>query len=130
MKTNLSNCPVCDQTLTVTRYYCSRCDTTIEGKFTNEQNPFSQLSAEQQAFLLTFVKCEGRLNRMEEELSLSYPTLRNRLVDVIKALGFEPGKEDTSPRLTAEDRAKILDEIEKGTMGFEDAKKMLLGFNE
>ncbi len=29
---------------------------------------------------------------MEEELNLSYPTLRNRLFEVIRALGFEPGK--------------------------------------
>jgi hypothetical protein len=130
MKNSLNNCPVCDQTLTVTRYYCSHCDTVIEGKFNNSQNPFSQLSPEQLTFLLTFIKCEGRLNRMEEELSLSYPTLRNRLVEVIRVLGFEPGKEDTSPRLTSEDRAKVLDEMEKGNMTFEEAKKMLLGYTE
>ena len=29
---------------------------------------------------------------MEEELNLSYPTLRNRLYDIIRALGYEPGK--------------------------------------
>ena len=130
MKTNLSICPVCDQPLAVTRYYCSRCDTTIEGKFSNEPNPFSQLSNEQLNFVLTFVKCEGRLNRMEDELSMSYPTLRNRLVDVIRTLGFEPGKDDQPQKLTAEDRSRILDEIENGTMNFADAKKMLFGGDE
>jgi hypothetical protein len=30
---------------------------------------------------------------MEDELGLSYPTIRNRLHEVIRALGFEPGGE-------------------------------------
>ena len=130
MKPNLSKCPVCDQPLAVTRYYCNRCDTTIEGNFSNEPNVFSQLSNEQLNFVLTFVKCEGRLNRMEDELNMSYPTLRNRLVDVIRALGFEPGKDEQPAKLTAEDRSRILDEIENGTMNFADAKKMLFGSDE
>ena len=51
-------------------------------------------------FLLTFVRCEGKLNRMEEEMKLSYPTLRNRLNEIVRALGYEPGKEDLTQTLS------------------------------
>lgn len=129
MKNNLSECPVCGGNLTITRYYCSQCDTTIEGRFTGATGPFSQLSPEQLNFLLTFVRCEGKLNRMEDELKLSYPTLRNRLVELIRALGFEPGKEEQNPasRITAEDRVRILDDMEQGKITYDEAKQLLQG---
>jgi hypothetical protein len=65
-------------------------------------------------FLLTFVRCEGRLNRMEEEMKLSYPTLRNRLNEIVRALGYEPGKEDLAQPLSAEDRRQILEDLDQG----------------
>ena len=130
MKNNLSECPVCGDNLTITRYYCSQCDTTIEGRFTGAAGPFSALTPEQLNFVLTFIRCEGKLNRMEDELKMSYPTLRNRLVDVIRALGFEPGKEEQPAiRVTAEDRVRILDDMEQGKITYEEAKQMLQGMS-
>ena len=37
---------------------------------------------------------EGKLNRMEDELGLSYPTIRSRLHEIIRALGYEPGQDE------------------------------------
>lgn len=127
MKNNLTNCPVCDNPLSITRLNCDRCGTTIEGNFRTNAGPFAQLSPEQSNFVLTFIKCEGRLNRMEDELNLSYPTLRNRLVEVIKALGFEPGKEEQITRLSPEERARILDDMSEGKITYDAARKMLTG---
>ena len=87
-----TRCTVCRSELTVTRLHCPSCDTSIEGQFTG--GPFAHLTAEHLDFIVTFVRCEGKINRMEQELSLSYPTIRNRLHEVIRALGFEPGKEE------------------------------------
>lgn len=87
----LDRCPICESELVITRLYCVNCDTTIEGHFAAEHTPFDNLTPEQMLFLLTFVKCEGRLNRMEDELNLSYPTLRSRLTEIVRALGYEPG---------------------------------------
>ena len=125
----LSKCPVCGAQLTVTRMYCVSCDTTIEGNFNTISGPFANLTAEQIQFVLTFVRCEGRLNRMEDELNLSYPTIRNRLYEVIRALGFEPGKEEAPVRLTVDDRRRILEELEKGKVTPEQARKMLQGLD-
>ena len=123
----LTYCPVCHGDLEVTRLYCSHCDTTVEGHFLGSNNPFSQLTSEQVQFVLTFVRCEGRFNRMEDEMNLSYPTIRNRLYDVIRALGYEPGKEETPVRLSADERKRILDDLDRGEITLEQAKRLLQG---
>jgi hypothetical protein len=77
-------------------------------------------------FVMTFVKCEGKLNRMEDELNLSYPTLRSRLQDVIRAMGFEPGKDEVvAGRITEADRTRILDDLDNGRISAEAALKLL-----
>ncbi|HNT53867.1 MAG TPA: DUF2089 domain-containing protein [Anaerolineaceae bacterium] len=125
----LTKCPVCEGEMFVTRLYCPQCDTSVEGHFHPSANPLSPLNAEQVKFVMTFIRCEGRFNRMEEELGLSYPTLRNRLYDIIRALGFEPGKEEVI-RLTNEERMQILDELARGVISAEDAERRLLGKKE
>ncbi len=130
MNQMLSKCPVCKGDLMVTRLYCVQCNTTIEGHFHPETNPFAPLNPEQMQFLLTFIRCEGRFNRMEEEMGLSYPTLRNRFNEILRALGFEPGREDAPVRLSAEDRMRILDELAQGAISPEDAQQRLLGKKE
>jgi hypothetical protein len=109
--------------IVVTRFYCPDSDLSVEGKF-EVQAPFTQLSPEQLAFMETFVRCEGKLNRMESELSLSYPTIRSRLHEVIRALGYEPGK-DEAP--APPDRHKILEELNAGNLSFDEAMEMLKG---
>ncbi len=119
-------CPICKSDILVTRFLCPRCDSVIEGHFQPHSGPFADLSNEQINFVLTFVRCEGRFNRMEEELNLSYPTLRNRLYDVIRALGFEPGK-DEEPTLSPEDKRRILDDLEQGKISPLQAQQLLQG---
>lgn len=127
MNKTLSKCPVCGADLAVTRLYCTSCNTSIEGHFMVEHTPFGHLTPEQMQFLLTFVRCEGRLNRMEEEMKLSYPTLRNRLNEIVRALGYEPGKEDLSQSLSVEDRRQILEDLDQGKISWEEAQARLRG---
>jgi hypothetical protein len=119
-------CPICKSEILVTRFFCPHCDSVVEGHFKPQSGPFADLTADQINFVLTFVRCEGRFNRMEEELNLSYPTLRNRLYDVIRALGYEPGK-DEEPTLSPEDRRRILDDLEKGKISPLQAQQLLQG---
>ena len=122
MKTALSKCPVCDGELSVTRLHCETCDTTIEGCFAN--GAFAGLLPEQLDFIETFVRCEGKITRMEEEMALSYPTIRNRLQEVIRALGYEPGKEETSD-ISDEKRRSILEQLDSGSISAEEAMGLL-----
>ena len=119
-------CPLCKSDILVTRFFCPNCDTVVEGHFQPNTGPFADLTDEQIHFILTFVRCEGRFNRMEDELNLSYPTLRNRLYDVIRALGYEPGKEE-EPTLSPEDRRHILDDLERGKITPLQAQQLLQG---
>lgn len=124
---SLSKCPVCDEDLVVTRLYCVNCNTTIEGHFVAEHTPFGHLSPEQMNFLLTFVRCEGKLNRMEDEMKLSYPTLRSRLIEIVRALGYEPGKEEIPAQLSAEERRAILEDLDQGAITWDEAQARLRG---
>ena len=106
-----TRCPICQSELTVARLHCSSCDTSIEGRFASGQ--FSNLTPEQLEFTFTFVRCEGKINRMEQELGVSYPTIRNRLNEVIRALGYEPGK-DEPVEITQDKRNSILEDLSAG----------------
>src|SRR5512146_2036264 len=148
----ITKCPVCGGDLMVTRLHCPACETTIEGEFdpggaggrlqeafSPEQLkpllPFSRLSAEQLQFVLTFVRCEGRFNRMEDEMGLSYPTLRNRLNEIIRAMGYEPSREEAMrPEMQPApagpgpaERQTILDMLSRGEIDLEEAKRRLRG---
>jgi hypothetical protein len=116
-------CPICQEEMTVTRLYCRSCDTTIDGHFRPEI-PFAQLSAEQLAFIEAFVRNEGRINRLEGELGLSYPTIRNRLHEVIRALGYEPGGEEPSG-ISDERRQQVLEDLDQGRINAADAMRIL-----
>ncbi len=123
MNSQLMTCPICEHRLTVTRLHCRNCDTTIEGHF--ETGRMGQLTAEQLSFVETFLRCEGKLNRMEAVLGLSYPTLRSRLSQVIQAMGFEVGAGQAD--MSNEQRHQILDELASGQISSEQAMEMLEG---
>jgi hypothetical protein len=114
---------VCSEPLEVTRLHCRSCDTALEGHF--EPVRLARLTAEQIAFVETFIRCEGKLNRMEKELGLSYPTLRSRLLDVIRAMGFAVGPEAGGP--SDEERHRILDDLAGGRITSEQAMHLLQG---
>lgn len=121
MHTMLTKCPVCGERLMVTRLHCRNCDTTVEGRF--DVGRLGRLSTEQLSFVETFIRCEGKLKRMEEELDLSYPTLRARLTEVIRAMGFEVGPEEA--HISDEERHRILDELASGAISSEEAMRLL-----
>ena len=127
MNAVLTRCPVCQSELTVARLHCQSCETVIEGRFTI--GPFAHLTAEQLDFIVTFVRCEGKINRMEPELNLSYPTIRNRLVEVIRIMGFEPGKEET-PEVDDQTRRAVLEDLDSGKISPDAAMKILRGVEE
>lgn len=118
----VGRCPVCDGVLDVTRLYCRACDTSIEGHFALGR--FWRLSAEQLAFAETFIRCEGKITRVEEELGVSYPTVRNRLNEVIRALGYDTPEESGVP---AERRRTILEQLSAGEISSDEAVRLLKG---
>ncbi len=122
----IGTCPVCGETLEVTRLHCRNCDTTLDGHF--NVGVFDRLSPEQLAFAEKFIYHEGKLNRMEADLGLSYPTLRSRLQDLRRAMGFEIDEdEEAADTITDEARRQILDDLAAGKISLEESMQRLQG---
>ena len=85
MKTNLPySCPGCAALLKVTSLTCAQCGTVVSGTF--PLPALSQLSPEEQQFVLDFIKCSGSLKIMAQKLRLSYPSVRNLLDEIIEKI--------------------------------------------
>lgn len=114
-------CPVCGEETTVTRVHCRHCDTAVEGRFA--LGKFHHLTPEQLQFAEIFIRCEGKITRVEEDMGLSYPTVRGRLHDLIRALGYEVGPEPAG--VSPEERQGILAELAQGKISTEEALELL-----
>jgi len=122
MKPVIGQCPICQDTLHVTRLHCRNCDTTIEGHFTLGR--LYTLTPEQLEFIETFMRCEGKIKWVEKELNLSYPAVRARLSDVIQAMGYETAKSEEKST-SDEMRQQILADLSDGKISAEEALEML-----
>ncbi len=115
-----TQCPVCKGELYAERLACAQCGTALEGEFLLPS--LTRLTLEQWAFVETFIRCEGKLNRVQEELVLSYPTVRARLNEIIRALGYDIGGAE---EIGSEDRNAVLNDLAAGSISVEEAVKML-----
>lgn len=116
----LGKCPVCSKELSVTRLSCSNCYTNIEGAFSLCK--FCKLTEEQKYFAETFIKNRGNIKEIERELGISYPTVRNRLEEVIAALGHSPKYTEAKV-----DRKEVLEKLSQGKIDSQEAVKLLKG---
>lgn len=109
-------CPSCEGELLATRLSCRSCKTQLEGQF--DIPPLLQLSADDLAFVTAFVRSSGSLKAMAQQLGVSYPTVRNRLDDILKRLDqIESGIDRR--------RHAILDRLEAGELDAKTAAEEL-----
>jgi hypothetical protein len=77
-------CPSCSHKLSVMGLKCEDCETVVTGSF---QLPLlARLSNEDQVFVLEFLKSSGSIKEMASQAKVSYPTMRNRLDDLINTI--------------------------------------------
>jgi hypothetical protein len=79
-------CPSCENQLHVRQLYCNNCETEVSGLFALPT--FSQLTVDDQKFIIDFVKASGSLKIMAQSMKLSYPTVRNILDDIISRINL------------------------------------------
>ena len=120
----IGRCPICSENLEVTRLHCRSCDTELSGHFALGR--LYHLRPDQLAFVETFIKCEGKIKRVEQEIGLSYPAVRARLNEVIRALGYEVGDSAKEP-VSEEERKEILAQVAGGDISAEAAIELLRG---
>ena len=121
-------CPICGQEMIVTRLECRSCGTDISGQFSVGR--LNRLSSDDLEFVETFIKNRGNAYKVGEELALPYSTVRARLTDIIRAMGYEPPaepKDETSSSVAPEKRRTILEELSHGKISADDAIRMLQG---
>jgi hypothetical protein len=93
MKRLPTSCPSCGGVLAVKRLHCESCETDVEGLYTLPV--LAGLAQEDQEFILEFIKSSGSLKDMATLLGVSYPTVRNRLDEIIsKVKRSEPKAKD------------------------------------
>jgi hypothetical protein len=111
----LTNCPHCKGKLVIKEYHCSSCNLTLRGDF--EESYFSNLSKEQLDFIKTFVIVQGNIKEMEKRLGISYPTVKNRLSEIIQALGYKSNHNI--------DYTDVFSDLEEGFVNVEEALAMI-----
>lgn len=128
-----ATCPVCQHALIASRLRCKHCGTALEGDF--EIDRLARLSMAQRQFVVSFLRCRGNIREMEKEYSISYPTVRARIDEIIQALGERPTAEDApaqppapptpdaAPRKSF--RREILDKLANGEIDPKTAQGLL-----
>jgi hypothetical protein len=112
-----THCPVTGEALEVTRLQGPTSGVVIEGRFA--PNEFALLPREHVEFMRLFVKVRGNLKEVERVMGVSYPTVRLRFDNLLKALGYEVDDEPSDRR------NEILGQLERGEIGAQDAAKQL-----
>jgi hypothetical protein len=99
-----------------TRLACESCGTNLDGKF--DIPLLLQLPADDLTFITSFVRESGSLKAMAKLENVSYPTVRNRLDEIIARLGSL--EESIHKR-----RHEILDALESGRITVAAAEEQL-----
>ncbi len=114
----IGRCPVCNNSLQVSKLNCPSCKITIEGDFTLCK--FCNLSNEQKQFLEIFVKNRGNIREIEKEMGISYPTVKNKIEDLIEGLGYRP-----QYNVAKVNKMEVLEKLNKGEITSEEALSLL-----
>ena len=93
----------------------------VEGDFSPP--PLAALSEEDQLFAAAFLASHGSIKKMESLFGISYPTVKNRLNRIASRLDVP--KIDIGPDAAAEDRARILERLDRGEISFDEAMEAL-----
>jgi hypothetical protein len=109
----LTNCPYCAGDFVIKEVECQGCKTLIKSKF--RMNRFHMFKAEDLYFIEIFLKNEGNIKLMEKDLGVSYPTVKSRLKNIIRTLGYMSKSSDS------ENRVKILKALSDGEIDVKEA---------
>ena len=126
----IGRCPVCSDELSVTRLHCPTCGTTVEGTFSLGR--MQRLNQAQLQFIEAFIRCRGSMKDVGSELNMSYPTVNNRLNDVLIAMGYAdrvkvPEEAAPAAGVSSERKREILTDLKNGKISAADAERLLRG---
>ncbi len=117
--------PITGHPLYVSEVRSDESGIAMKGRFAIPR--FARLTEDQSKFLETFLRCRGVLSSVEKEMGLSYPTVRNRLDQLLTALELPAGPVADANGAGIEDQRRILDQLERGEISVEEAKVKIRG---
>jgi hypothetical protein len=120
-KQTVDRCPACGGPLETRELGCPQCELTLRGRFPRCE--FCALPEEQLNFLRLFVSRRGNLRELERELGVSYPTVRARLDDLLRALGYAVSAPSVQER--QEQRRQVIEKLKAGGLTPEEAATKL-----
>ena len=88
----------------------------VEGNF--ELPPLARLPAEDQVFIMAFIKSDGSIKEMERVFGISYPTVKSRLNRIAGQLHFVEN-------VTIPKKETILASLERGEITAQEAIERL-----
>src|SRR6478672_5864363 len=115
----LTRCPICQGELQATRLECVTCHGAVEGHF--DLGNLLRLNREQFQFVELLVKNRGNINKVADEMGVSYTTARNRMDDIVTALGYNAA----AGAAPSAERLDVLARLERGDVSPEDALELL-----
>lgn len=115
----LTRCPICEGELQASRLQCINCHGAVDGQF--ELGGLLRLNRDQGQFVEILVKNRGNINKVADELGVSYTTARNRMDDIVAALGYNA----SAPAGPSAERLDVLGRLERGELSPEAALDML-----
>ncbi len=111
-------CLICGGEMVIRKLECPTCDITVKGRF--ESCPFCVLSSEQVELIKIFLKSRGNIKEVERELGISYPTVRGRLDEIVRKLGFTP-----VPEVPEAFKEELLAKLESGEIDADEFVRRL-----
>ncbi len=113
----INRCPICGGTIEITEIRCRGCGTIVRGRF--KVCEFCALSEEHLEFLRLFLKVRGNLSLLAKKMGISHPTVRHRLKELLRALGYKVEEDDE------EEEEDVIDLLEKGEVSVDEAIELL-----
>lgn len=115
------DCPVCGETLALTRLSCQACGTELSGDF--QACEFCALDGDERELLRVFLASRGNMKELQSYLKVSYPTARLRFDALLAKLGLDRGA--TAPPAPSADRVEVLQALARGEIDLGEAEQRL-----
>lgn len=77
-------CPSCENSLRVSQMKCEHCLTDVNGNY--DLPLYLKLNRDEQDFILAFFMSSGSIKEMAKQAGNSYPTMRNKMDDLIEKI--------------------------------------------
>ncbi len=94
-------------------------DIAIEGSF--ELPPLARLSAEDQVFIMAFVRANGSIKEMEKAFGVSYPTIKSRLSRIAGQMELV----EAIPVSLKDAKEEVISALERGELTAQEAIERL-----